>query len=406
MSNVRPIRNEVDYDAALARVDYIMSTAVNDDLRDELDVLSTLIEVYEDEHYPIDLPSPVEAIQFRMEQSNLSQAALVPYVGSRAKVSEILSGKRTLTLKMIRALNTHLGIPAEVLIGDGNVADLQKPIKEVHWDRFPIRELLKRGWLETNKRAAKSAEDLMAGLLQQAGGMQAVPQALYRKNDSTRQNASMDPYALQAWCLYVLAKAREQRLPATYHEGAIDEDFLRFLATLSRLSDGPKRAVEALAQKGVAVVYARHLPKTYLDGAAMRTKEQVPVIGLSLRYDRLDNFWFCLLHETVHVWRHLNDENDFFIDDLKLDPTDHAENWSVEEEADSLAQEALIPSGKWSDVNLLSKATPSRVMAFAQLVNVHPAIVAGRVRRETGNYRLLSQFVGSNEVRQHFEETS
>ena len=129
MSNVRPIRNETDYDAALARVDYIMSTAVSDDLRDELDVLSTLIEVYEDEHYPIDLPSPVEAIQFRMEQSNLSQADLVPYIGSRAKVSEVLSGKRTLTLKMIRALNTHLGIPAEVLIGDGNVADLQTPSK-------------------------------------------------------------------------------------------------------------------------------------------------------------------------------------------------------------------------------------------------------------------------------------
>ena len=110
MSNVRPIRNEADYDAALTRVDYIMSTAVNDDLRDELDVLSTLIEVYEDEHYPIDLPSPVEAIQFRMEQSSLSQADLVPYIGSRAKVSEVLSGKRTLTLKMIRAL---VMIPAE-----------------------------------------------------------------------------------------------------------------------------------------------------------------------------------------------------------------------------------------------------------------------------------------------------
>ncbi|RED11760.1 transcriptional regulator [Parasphingopyxis lamellibrachiae] len=406
MSNVRPIRNDADYDAALARVDYLMSNPVSGDLRDELDVQTTLIEVYEDEHYPIDLPSPIEAIQFRMEQANLSQADLVPYIGSRAKVSEVLSGKRTLTLKMIRALNAHLGIPAEVLIGDTNVVDLQESTKEVRWDRFPIKELLKRGWLETTTRAAKSAEELMAGLLQQAGGMRAVPQALYRKNDSTRQNASMDPYALQAWCLYVLAKARERKLPATYHEGAIDQDFLRFLATLSRLPDGPKRAVEALAQKGVAVVYARHLPKTYLDGAAMRTKEQVPVIGLSLRFDRLDNFWFCLLHEAVHVWRHLKDEHDFFIDDLKLDPTDHSEDWSVEEEADLLAQEALIPTNKWSDADLLSKATPFRVMAFAQSVNVHPAIVAGRVRRETGNYRLLSQFVGSNEVRQHFEEAS
>jgi len=141
-----------------------------------------------------------------------------------------------------------------------------------------------------------------------------------------------------------------------------------------------------------------------LDGAAMRTKEGMPVIGLTLRYDRLDNFWFCLLHEAAHVSRHLNEEGAFFVDDLKLDRSDHSEDWSVEEEADELAQEALIPSTAWNAADLLKSATPSRVIAFAQSVNVHPAIVAGRVRRETGNYRLLSQFVGSNEVRPLFEE--
>lgn len=405
MSSLRPIRSDADHDAALARIDHLMAAPATRDARDELDVLATLIEVYEDAHFPIDLPSPVDAIQFRMEQANLSQGDLVPYIGSRAKVSEVLSGRRTLTLKMIRALNAHLGIPAEVLIGEGNVADLLEPAHEVQWDRFPINEMLKRGWLETATRAAKPAKELMAGLLAQAGGMHAVPQALYRKNDSARQNASMDPYALQAWCLHVLAKAREKELPGTYHDGAIDETFLRFLATLSRLPDGPRRAVDALAEKGVAVVYARHLSRTYLDGAAMRTREQVPVIGLSLRYDRLDNFWFCLLHETAHVWRHLKDDNDVFIDDLKLDSADHSEDWSKEAEADLLAQEALIPSDKWLAADLVSKATPSRVIAFAQSVNVHPAIVAGRIRKETGNYRLLTQFVGSDEIRRQFEET-
>lgn len=406
MSSLRPIRSDADYDAALARVDHLMASPASRGARDELDVLATLIEVYEEAHFRIDLPSPVEAIQFRMEQANLSQADLVPYIGSRAKVSEVLSGKRTLTLKMIRALNVHLGIPADVLIGDGHGADLHEPTQSVQWDRFPINELLKRGWLEASTRAAKPAKELLAGLLTRAGGMQALPQVLYRKNDSARQNASMDPYALQAWCLHVLAKAREQKLPGVYRDGAIDETFLRFLATLSRLPDGPRRAVDALAEKGVAVVYARHLPRTYLDGAAMRTREQVPVIGLSLRYDRLDNFWFCLLHETAHVWRHLKDENDVFIDDLKLDPADHTEDWSEEAEADLLAQEALIPSDKWSAADLVSKATPSRVIAFAQSVNVHPAVVAGRVRKETGNYRLLTQFVGSDEVRRQFENSA
>ncbi len=404
MSTVRPIRDETDYDAALARIDVLMGAPDGSPERDELDVLTTLVEVYEDEHYPIDLPTPIEAVQFRMEQAGLSQADLVPYIGSRAKVSEVLSGKRTLTLKMIRALNTHLGIPAEVLIGDTAITDFEAKADQIQWRRFPVRELMKRRWLPSVRNAEEMAEDLINGLIERAGGRDAVPQAFYRKNDAARQNARMDPYALQAWCLHVLATARERNLKPTYHEGAIDSEFLRFLATLSRLPDGPRRAVEALEQQGVAVVYARHLPKTHLDGAAMRTKEGVPVIGLTLRYDRLDNFWFCLLHETAHVWRHLNDKAAFFVDDLSLDASDHAEDWTIEDEADTLAQEALIPSEQWDAAQLLRAATPSRVIAFAQSVNVHPAVVAGRVRRETGNYRLLSQFVGTNEVRPHFEE--
>ncbi len=406
MSTVRPIRDDADYDAALARVVCLMDSPINSPERDELDVLTTLIEVYEEEHYPIDLPSPIEAIQFRMEQAGLSQADLVPYIGSRAKVSEVLSGKRPLTLKMIRALNTHLNIPAEVLIGDSAVGDFDTEVNHIQWQRFPIHELMKRDWLPSVHNAAKAAEELMSDLIQRAGGPIAIPQTFYRKNDSARQNARMDPYALQAWCLHVLATARERALQSTYHEGAIDAEFLRFLATLSRLPDGPKRAVEALEQQGIAVVYAKHLPKTHLDGAAMCTKEGMPVIGLTLRYDRLDNFWFCLLHETAHVWRHLNSEGAFFVDDLKLDRSDHSEDWALEEEADTLAQEALIPSKDWEASGLPKSATPSRVIAFAQSVNVHPAIVAGRVRRETGNYRLLTQFVGTNEVRPHFEEAS
>jgi len=406
MSTVRPIRNDADYGAALARIDCLMDALSDSRERDELEVLTTLVEVYEEEHYPIDMPTPIEAIEFRMDQANLSQADLAPYIGSRAKVSEVLSGKRALTLKMIRALNTHLGIPAEVLIGDSTVSDFDAKDDLIRWERFPVREMIKRHWLPTVSDTVEAAESLMRDLIQRAGGRGAVPQTFYRKRDAARQNARMDPYALQAWCLHVLATARERELSTAYREGSIDLDFLRFLATLSRLPDGPKRAVEALEQQGVAVVYAKHLPKTHLDGAAMRTKEGVPVIGLTLRYDRLDNFWFCLLHEAAHVWRHLNDEGAFFVDDLKLDRTDHSEDWSVEDEADTLAQEALIPSEHWDSSELLRTATPSKVIAFAQSVNVHPAIVAGRVRRETGNYRLLSQFVGSNEVRKHFEEAS
>lgn len=401
MSAVRPIRNEADYEVALERIDCLMGAPSGSTERDELDVLATLVEAYEDEHFPIDLPTPIQAIEFRMEQAGLTQADLVKYIGSRAKVSEVLSGKRPLTLKMIRALNQHLGIPANVLIGDGSGETVESD--GIQWTKFPVFEMAKRGWLPTVPNLRGKAELLVGDLIERAGGPAALPQAFYRKNNSARRNARMDPYALQAWCLHVLAKARGDPPTAIYHDDAIDEKFLRFLATLSRLPDGPRRAVEALGQHGIAVIYAKHLPRTHLDGAAMRTTEGIPVIGLTLRYDRLDNFWFCLLHETAHIWKHVSPDHSLYVDDLSLSESDHHEDWSIEEEADRLAQDALIPSEAWIAARLIGRATPSRVISFAQSINVHPAIVAGRIRKETQNYRLLSQFVGLNEVSRHFE---
>lgn len=404
MSAVRPVRSEEDYEAALDRISHLMGAAADSHERNELDVLVTLVEAFEDQHFPIDFPTPVQAIEFRMEQAGLTQADLAKYIGGRGKVSEVLSGKRPLTIKMIRALNRHLGIPADVLIGDGFVQDEEDC--EVQWAKFPVFEMIKRGWLPETSNSKGMAEELIGALIERAGGAEALPQAFYRKNNSARRNARMDPYALQAWCLHVLAEARENPPAAVYRDDAIDEGFLRFLATLSRLSDGPKRAVEALNQLGIAVVYAKHLPKTHLDGAAMRTTEGVPVIGLTLRYDRLDNFWFCLLHETVHIWRHVSSDNGFYVDDLSLSESDHEEDWSIEEEADRFAQNALIPSDAWNASGIIDQATPSRVISFAQSINVHPAIVAGRIRKETRNYRLLTQFVGSNEVSKYFEEVT
>ena len=116
VANIRPIRTEEDYQAALARIDALMDAELGSDEGDELEVLATLVELFEEARFPIELPDPITAIKFRMEQQGLSQSDLAPIFGSRAKVSEVLSGKRGLTLKMIRALHAHLGIPAESLI--------------------------------------------------------------------------------------------------------------------------------------------------------------------------------------------------------------------------------------------------------------------------------------------------
>lgn len=114
--NAKVIKNEHDYKTALARIDSIFHAAPGTSEGDELELLSLLVERYEDEQFPIDLPDPIEAIRFRMEQQGLKAKDLVPYIGSASKVSEVLSGQRNLSLNMIRNLVARLEIPANVLL--------------------------------------------------------------------------------------------------------------------------------------------------------------------------------------------------------------------------------------------------------------------------------------------------
>ena len=112
------IKTKAEYEAALARIDKLMDAAANTTRGDELGLLSLLVHDYEEKKFPIDKPDPVAAIRFRMEQQGLTPKDLVPLLGSRSRVSEILSGKRDLSLKMIRALVVGLRIPAELLLGE------------------------------------------------------------------------------------------------------------------------------------------------------------------------------------------------------------------------------------------------------------------------------------------------
>src|SRR5277367_7184477 len=114
---IHPIRTEKDHERAVARIEELMSAFPGTPEGDELDVLATLVDAYEAKYHAIDAPDPVTAIQFRMEQEGLTRKDLEPLIGSRARVSEILNGKRPLTLVMVRRLRIGLGISADLLIG-------------------------------------------------------------------------------------------------------------------------------------------------------------------------------------------------------------------------------------------------------------------------------------------------
>ena len=114
--DIHPIKTEADYQAALRHVDGLMHAQSNTPEGDDLDLLTTLITAYEEQHYPIMPPDPVEALMYWMESRDLTRRDLEPLLGSRARVAEILNRRRTLTLEMIRRLHSTLGIPAEILI--------------------------------------------------------------------------------------------------------------------------------------------------------------------------------------------------------------------------------------------------------------------------------------------------
>ena len=389
------IKTEEDYDLALARLDELFDAKPGTPEGDELEVLSLLMEKYEKENHAIDLPSPIEAIKFRMEQAGLRQADLIPYIGSSAKVSEVLSEKRPLTISMMKALHRDFGIPAEVFLGinaDEKVAPLGDP------ERLPWAEMVKRGWLPDFKgtvQEAKADADILLKKLFHKSAQKCLEPALYRR--SIRSKSPMDEAAVTAWTARIITLACGRVAPVKFSKDALDKSFTEPLAKLSFLDDGPILAQEYLLKHGIHLVFEKHLPKTKIDGAATMLPDGTPVIGLSLRFDRLDNFWFNLFHELGHIALHFDGDDILFVDDFQSESKD------LELEADEWGKEALIPSSVWRSAGPLNNE--AAVKRFANNLGISPAIIAGRLRFERHNYRLMTDLVGNREVRKHFPNT-
>ncbi|MBW2663407.1 MAG: transcriptional regulator [Deltaproteobacteria bacterium] len=400
----RLIKNEKDYEKALFRVEQLMDAEPGTAEMDELELLTALVEMYEDQHYPINHPDPVEAIKFRMDQLGLTRKDMVPYIGPKSKVSEVLNGKRPLTLAMMRSINKNLGISAEVLLKEPG-AGFPNEMQELEWHRFPVVEMAKRCWIPKVDDAKEKAEELMRWFIAQAGGPEMVSLAFFRQGKGARYNSKMDPYALTAWCIRVLTLARKNPLKNKYVKGSLKQSVLQEVARLSYFENGPLLAREYLEKQGIHLIVAPHLPKTYLDGAAMLLPDGTPVIGLTLRHDRIDNFWFCLLHERAHVSKHLSVSKRIIVDDLDLRRHDAEAEDEIENEADKMTRHGLIPKKVWDNKPIEGKATAAKVYALSEKLKIHPAIIAGRIRFEQNNYKLLSRYVGSKQVRKHFPES-
>lgn len=400
---MKPVKTPEQHAAALQRIAWLASRVeqLKAHEHDELEILVALVESYEKENQPVIPPSPVEAIRFRMEQMGYKQKDLAKLVGGASRASEIMTGKRGLTTEMMRKLRDEWGIPADSLLGGPEVPDPTVPDSGAVGARdpepYPMKQMYDRGYFPGRSREWKKHGRDLAGLLHafydKASGLGFV-QAHCRQGGGAK--AKLSPQALEAWQLRVLMRVAEEKkpLPAYDRTGLNDEIFLRWLAGLSCLPEGPRLACEALEQKGVAVILEPHLEKTRLDGAALLGVDGRPVIGLTLRHNRLDNFWFTLFHEIGHVLRHLSPETPAILDvDI-----DQKKTGKIEAEADRFALDTLIDPGVWqAEVRHLHYA--DEIRKTAKRLCVSPAVIAGRLRREANDYRLHRTLIGNGETR-------
>lgn len=395
MNKIKVIKTEKDYKEALAMVEELINRAPEpgSEDADKLNLLATLVEDYESNIYPESLPDPIDAILFRMEQANLKPADLVPFIGSRSKVSEVLSRKRPLTISMIRSLEAGLGIPSKVLLKE---PDEFRNTDNIVWDHFPLKQMSVRGYFSEKLSKTSDIKTLMEKFFQPIGSP-ALFLGMLRKTNY-RSTRPMDKHALIAWSAAVVKKAKKMKHTSSFKSGVVDLVFMQKVARLSVKENGPILAQDFLKKHGIALIVEPHFSQTYLDGATIMIDKRHSIIGLTLRYDRLDNFWFNLMHELAHVSLHYNQNVNFFYDDLDNPDTSNKK----EVDADNLAGEALVPESKWevSPARLIPSSMAAN--SLAKELRVHIAIVAGKMRHEGNKYIYLNKIINQAKVRRYF----
>jgi len=297
---------------------------------------------------------------------------------------------------MIRSLYERLDIPPGLLIREPE-ASYGSSENEIDLTAIPTREILQRRWV-TN---ATELKEWIRSALAPTGRP-----AYLRHTLTVGATASTNTTKIWLW----LARVREVAQSRTYLHGrftreSLNEEALAYLVKLSWMERGPQLAREFLEERGVAVVIEPHFKGSGLDGAALLSRGGTPIIGLTVRHNRLDNFWFTLLHECVHAWKHLNASGLRAIADLDIERPE-SEPIDIEKEANSLAAELLLPRDVWRRSEACMNPSAEAIHELASKYQISPAIIAGRLRFERKDYRAFSRLIGNGQVRRAFPEVA
>ena len=333
---------------------------------------------------------PGEFLQEELESRGWSQTELAEIMGRPVRlINEIIAGKRAITPETAVQLGDSLGTGAEVWLNLESQYQLSKvPASDGQvarrarlYDRFPVREMIKRSWLAAHKEI-----DALEGACRDFFGLASLDHDVQFCHAAKKSAASEAPTMLQlAWLVRARQVASEMKGPA--YSAPRLRDTLPRLAALLSAPEEIRHVAPRLAECGVHFVVVEPIPGAKIDGACFWLKDGHPVVALSLRLDRIDNFWFVLRHELEHVLR--EDGRDGFVLDLDLEGTESVE--PAEIAANEAGAEFCVPQAEL--VNFMARVGPffseERVVRFAQRLNVHPGLVVGQLQRRLERYDLF-----------------
>ena len=250
------------------------------------------------------------------------------------------------------------------------------------FDELPKQELVRRGWMS-------SKDDLssMVPLLHDIH--------LHRENALFRKSDTSNVALCAAWKSWVSTRAKMEVVSQDIGEfQGIDTDYLKEIAKLSIDVSSIASLPDILVKSGIILVYERALPRMKLDGVVFKLESGHPVIGISFRFPRLDNFWFTLMHELAHISLHLEFLGDPIYDDLETDSEEVAEK-----QANRLTKDSFVERHLWRNCDPKYDKSDGAVIKFSKEIGIHPAIVAGMLQKELNEFHIFRRIVDEVDVR-------
>lgn len=342
---------------------------------------------------PAEVFPPGEFLREELEERGWSQQELADIMGRPPRlISELISGKRAITPETARGLADAFGTSAEYWLSLENHYQLSKikiddnsvSRKAALYSRFPVREILKRGWVQASENLDVLERRFCDFFCLK--DINAEPKLLHF---AKKTHAHLDATNLQqAWLFRVRALA--ERLDVEIYSEEKLRVAVEKLKTLRAEPESTRHVSHILAEAGVRLIFVEAVPGTKIDGAAFWLDKERPVIGMTLRFDRIDNFWFVLRHEIEHILREDGKASDeAFIDSDIGGSAESTEECEIR--ANNAGSAFCVPTEQLDAFVLQVQPyfSERKVLQFALNINVHPGLVVGQLQRKLGRHDFL-----------------